>query len=156
MRAFSLVFWIILCQGIGLLGARWTAPEIPTWYHTLTKPSFNPPNWLFGPVWTTLYLLMAIAAWRVMGAPPSSLRTAALTLFGVQLALNLSWSWIFFNRHALWAGFADSLLMWLAIGATTLVFARSSPLAAGLMAPYWAWVSFATLLNGAVARLNPA
>ncbi len=154
MRAFSLVLWIILCQAVGILGARWTAPEIPAWYATLVKPSFNPPGWIFGPVWTFLYLLMAIAAWRVTGSAPSPLRTVALSLFAVQLTLNLAWSWIFFSRHALWAGFADIVLMWLAIGATTIAFARISSMAAGLMMPYWAWVTFATLLNWSIARLN--
>ncbi len=77
MRVASLIFWILLCQAAGLLGARWTVPEIPTWYATLRKPSFQPPNWIFGPVWTTLYLLMAIAAWLITQSPASSLRTVA-------------------------------------------------------------------------------
>lgn len=157
MRAFSLVFLIMLCQGVGLLGAKWTAPQISTWYVTLVKPSFNPPGWIFAPVWTTLYLLMAIAAWQVMGTAPSSPRNLALILFGVQLMLNLAWPWVFFSRHALWAAFAEIILMWIAtIGATIMAFGKMLPIAAALMAPYWAWVSFAALLNGAIARMNPA
>ena len=154
MRWISLVVWLGLCLGVGGLGGRWTAPEIPGWYRSLAKPSFNPPSWVFGPVWTMLYVLMACAAWIISGTVASPLRLGALALFLVQLALNLAWSWIFFHRHALGAALVEVALMWLAIGATTLVFSQSSPLAAWLMAPYWAWVSFAALLNVAVWRLN--
>lgn len=97
MRWVELVFWIVVCEGVGLLGGRWTGPEIGGWYRTLAKPSFNPPGWVFGPVWGTLYLLMAIAAWRVMADRASDLRIAGLGLFVLQLALNLAWSWIFFT-----------------------------------------------------------
>ena len=92
MRVASLVLWILVCQSVGFIGGRWTAPEIRGWYHGLRKPAFNPPSWVFGPVWTTLYLLMAIAAWRVAESAPSPLRTTAMLLFAVQLALNLAWS----------------------------------------------------------------
>ena len=156
MRVASLVLWIFVCQVVGLIGGRWTAPEIRGWYRGLRKPPFNPPNWIFGPVWATLYLLMAIAAWLVAESSPSRLRSIALVLFAVQLALNLAWSWIFFRRHAIRAAFAEIVVMWLAIGATTIIFAPISSAAAWLMAPYWAWVTFASLLNGAIARLNPA
>ncbi len=155
MRWLSLVFWIALCLGVGAVGGRWTAPEIGAWYRTLRKPFFNPPNWIFGPVWTLLYLLMAVAAWIVSQSGPSTLRTAALGLFLAQLALNLAWSWIFFRRHALGGALAEVLLLWLAIGATTLVFARVTPAAGWLLLPYWGWASFASLLNAAIWRLNP-
>ena len=154
MRWISLVFWILGCQAIGLIGARWTAPEIPAWYRGLRKPSFNPPNWLFGPVWTTLYLLMAIAAWRVQHSPPSNLREVALAAFLVQLGLNLLWTWIFFHRHAIRAALSEIVLLWLAIAITTALFAQVDSIAAALMIPYLLWVSFASVLNGAVARLN--
>jgi benzodiazapine receptor len=155
MRWLSLVFWIALCLGVGAVGGRWTAPEIGAWYRTLRKPFFNPPNWIFGPVWTLLYLLMAVAAWLVSQSAPSTLRSAALGLFLAQLALNLAWSWIFFRRHALGGALAEVLLLWLAIGATTLVFARVAPAAGWLLLPYWGWTSFASLLNAAIWRLNP-
>jgi benzodiazapine receptor len=154
VRAFSLVMWIIFCQAVGLLGGRWTAPEIPGWYRGLRKPSFNPPSWVFAPVWTTLYLFMAIAAWQITQSTASPQRTAALALFFFQLALNLAWTWIFFRLHAIRAALVEIALMWIAIGATTVAFALITPPAAGLMAPYWAWVSFATLLNAAIAHLN--
>lgn len=154
MRAFSLVFWVVVCQAVGLMGARWTAPEIPAWYGALIKPSFNPPGWVFGPVWTVLYLLMAIAAWRVGQAAPSGLRTAAIWAFIVQLVLNLAWSWVFFHRHDLRGAFAEILLMWLAIAVTAWLFKRVDTTAAVLMGPYLLWVTFAAVLNGAIARLN--
>jgi benzodiazapine receptor len=156
MRWVELVFWIVVCEGVGLLGGRWTGPEIPGWYRTLAKPSFNPPGWVFGPVWGTLYLLMAIAAWRVMAEQASELRTVGLGLFMLQLALNLAWSWIFFHRHAIGPAAIEVAALWCVIGATTVVFSRVSAGAAWLMAPYWAWVTFASVLNASIWRLNPA
>ncbi|HEY2859290.1 MAG TPA: TspO/MBR family protein [Terracidiphilus sp.] len=154
MRAFLLIFWIALCQAVGLLGGRWTAPEISGWYATLRKPSFNPPSWIFAPVWTTLYLLMAIAAWRIEQTSASPLRTIALSLFAAQLILNLLWSWIFFRRHAIRAALAELIILWVAIAATTAVFGRLDTVAAWLLAPYLAWTAFATVLNASIQRLN--
>lgn len=154
MRAFLLVLLILLCQGVGLLGGRWTAPEIRGWYATLRKPSFNPPPWVFAPVWTTLYLLMAIAAWRVTQAPGSALRGVGLALFGLQLVLNLLWSWIFFRRHAVGAALAELVLLWLTIVATAAVFAQVDEIACWLLTPYLAWTGFAAILNDAIRRLN--
>lgn len=154
MRWIALAVWLLLCFGVAAISGRWTAAEIPGWYATLTRPSFAPPNWVFGPVWTLLYALMAIAAWRVWLAPPSPIKTWALAIFLVQLALNFAWSLIFFRLHAIGAAFVEVVCMWSAILATTLVFARISPLAAWLMTPYLAWVSFASLLNWAYWRLN--
>jgi tryptophan-rich sensory protein len=97
---------------------------------------------------------MAIAAWQVWQAAPSSLRTWGLVLFLAQLGLNFAWSWIFFRHHAIGAALVEVVLLWIAIGAATLVFHRVAPATAWLMAPYWAWVSFATVLNAAFCRLN--
>jgi benzodiazapine receptor len=155
MRGLYLALWVIGCLVVGGLGGRWTAPEIPGWYSTLVKPSFNPPSWIFGPVWTTLYVLMAVAAWLVTRTPESQLRTVALALFGIQLALNLAWSWIFFHKHAIGPAAIEVAVLWCAIGATTIVFSRVSITAAWLMAPYWAWVTFASILNATIWRLNP-
>ena len=155
MRWLSLALWIIGCLAVGSLGGRWTGPEISGWYRTLTKPSFNPPSWVFGPVWTTLYILMAIAAWLVAESPDSPLRTLGLTLFVSQLALNLAWSWIFFRKHALGPAAIEVAVLWGAIGATTILFIPVSTAAAWLMAPYWGWVTFASILNTAIWRLNP-
>ena len=156
MRWIWLVAWLGLCFGVAGVSGSWTAAEIPGWYRTLVRPAIAPPNWVFGPVWTLLYALMAFAAWRVWLAGPSQPRAWGLVLFLVQLGLNFAWSWIFFRHHALGAALAEVVLLWAAIGATTFAFARVSPLAAWLMTPYLAWVTFASLLNGAFWRLNRA
>ena len=154
MRWLQLVVFVLVCEGVGILGGFWTRPEIPRWYRALTKPSFNPPSWIFAPVWTTLYLLMAIAAWLVFNAPDSSARTRGMALFLIQLALNLAWSWIFFRRHAVGAAAVEVAILWCSIGATTLVFSQISATSAWLMSPYWAWVTFASVLNASIWRLN--
>ena len=154
MRWIALVLWITLCFAVAGIGGSWTAGEVKGWYRTLTMPSFAPPNWVFGPVWSVLYALMAVAAWRVWLSAQAQARTWALVLFLLQLALNLAWTWIFFRQHAIGLALIEVLLLWAAIGATTLAFGRVAPLAAWLMAPYLAWVTFATVLNAAFWRLN--
>jgi benzodiazapine receptor len=99
MSWISLLGWLTLCFAVAGISGRWTAKEIPTWYRSLRRPAIAPPNWIFGPVWTLLYALMAIAAWLVSQTPPTSARTLALALFLPQLALNFTWSWIFFHLH---------------------------------------------------------
>ena len=154
MRWASLVVWFGICFAVAGVSSSWTASEISGWYRRLVRPVIAPPNWVFGPVWTLLYALMAIAAWRVWLSAPSPMRTWGLVLFVVQLGLNFAWSWIFFRQHAIGAALAEAVLLWAAIGATTLVFGRVAPVSAWLMAPYWAWVSFATVLNAAFWRVN--
>ena len=154
MRWIALLCWLLLCFAVAGVSGKWTASEVPGWYQTLVRPSIAPPNWVFGPVWTLLYALMAVAAWQVWQSAPSAMRTWGLALFLVQLALNFAWSWIFFRQHAIGAALAEVVLLWVLIGVTTLVFGRVAPVAAWLMAPYWAWVSFASLLNAAYWRLN--
>jgi len=154
MRWIGLLLWMVLCFAVAGMGGRWTAGEVKGWYRTLTRPAIAPPNWVFGPVWTVLYAAMAVAAWRVWLTAPTHARSWALALFLLQLAFNLAWSWIFFRQHALGAALVEVVLLWLAIGATTLAFGRVSPLAAWLMAPYLAWVAFAAALNAAFWRLN--
>jgi tryptophan-rich sensory protein len=150
----GLLFWFALCFAVAGIGGRWTASEVSGWYRTLARPAIAPPSWAFALVWTLLYAFMAIAAWQVTQAAPSTLRAWGLGLFLVQLALNLAWSWIFFHQHAIGLAQAEIVMLWIAIGATTLVFAQVAPAAAWLMAPYWAWVSFAVVLNAAYWRLN--
>ena len=151
-RYGALALFLLLTLGVAAAGGYATAPEISGWYATLAKPSFNPPNWIFGPVWTALYVLMAIAAWRVWRV--ASLSSRPMQLFFVQLAFNLAWSFIFFHAHATGAALIEvaallSLIVW-----TSLSFARRDRIAGWLFAPYIAWVSFATLLNAAIWRLN--
>ncbi len=154
MRWIILLFWLALCFGVAGVSSAWTASEIPNWYRTLVRPAFAPPNWVFAPVWTALYALMAIAAWLVSLTPPSPQRTAALVLFLAQLALNFAWSWIFFHQHAIGCALVEVLGLWVTIGITALLFAPMSPTAAWLMVPYLAWVSFASALNWGFWRLN--
>ena len=155
MRWVHLFLWMTLCFAVAGISGRFTAAEIPGWYRTLDRPSIAPPNWVFAPGWTLLYALMAIAAWQIGQSAASSLRTWALSLFLLQLALNFAWSFIFFRQHALGWALLEVLFLWAVIGATTLTFNRILPSAAWIMAPYWAWVTFATLLNAAFWRVNP-
>ena len=149
-----LVIFIVVCLGAGGLGSVATTPEIDGWYRTLAKPSWNPPDYVFGPVWTALYILMAIAAWLVW--KPAGLKAAALplSLFAVQLLLNVAWSWIFFGLHQTGWAFAELVILWLAIIATMITFFHRSTLAGWLLVPYVAWVSFAGALNFAIWRMN--
>lgn len=143
-----------LCFGVAALGSLATTPQIGGWYQTLRKPSWTPPNWLFGPVWTLLYAMMAVAAWLVWKRQGWGGARSALILFGVQLALNLAWSFIFFAAHRTGAAFAEIVLLWVVILATMIAFARHSKLAAGLMTPYLLWVGYASALNFSIWRLN--
>ena len=127
VRWLVLLFWLLVCFTVGAVGARWNLSEIPGWYRTLVHPWFNPPDSVFGPVWSLLYLLMAVAAWRITLKPPSRIRTLALLLFVVQLGLNLAWSWIFFRQHAIGVALVEILVLWDAIGATTVAFGRIAP-----------------------------
>jgi translocator protein len=137
------------------VGSFATVRAIPTWYKGLAKPSFNPPAWLFGPAWTLLYLLMAVAAWLVwkqgIGAAGVKL---ALAVFLVQLVLNALWSVFFFGLCSPLAGLMDIVALWLAILATIILFFRVSVPAGVLLLPYIGWVTFAALLNAAILRLN--
>jgi benzodiazapine receptor len=143
---------VLVAGGIGSLA---TTKAIPTWYKGLAKPSFNPPDWLFGPAWTLLYLLMAVAAFLVwkqgFGTPGVKL---ALAVFLAQLVLNSLWSILFFGLRSPLAGLVDIVVLWLAILATTVLFFRVSVSAGVLLLPYIAWVTFAALLNAAVYCLN--
>ena len=154
MRWIGLALWLGLCFGVAGVSARWTTVEVSGWYTTLKRPAIAPPNWVFGPVWTLLYALMAVAAWRVWLAAPSGVRSLGLALFVGQLALNFAWSWIFFVRHAIGAALVEVVVLWLAIAATTVAFSQTVTLAGWLMTPYLAWVAFASTLNGAFWRLN--
>jgi len=153
-RWAGLVTFVVLCLGAGGLGAIATTPEIPTWYQDLVKPSWNPPAYLFGPVWTALFVMMAIAGWLVWKPRGFTQAAVPLTLFGSQLVLNVAWSWIFFGAHQPGWAFLEIIVLWLAILATTAEFFRSDKTAGWLMIPYLAWVSFASVLNFTIWRLN--
>lgn len=150
-----LILCIGLCQLSGLLGAFFTTPAIPGWYASLQKPFFNPPNAVFGPVWTVLYALMGAALYLVIRAEgPAVLKRKAVFLFGGQLALNTAWSWLFFGLKNPGLAFADIVLLWGAILASAVYFRRLSKPAFWMFLPYLFWVSFAMLLNFEIWRLN--
>jgi len=151
---FGLIVFLLLCLGAGGLGAIATTPEIRGWYSTLNKPTWNPPAWVFGPVWTTLYLLMAIAGWLVWKSGDRRATVVPLTLFAVQLLLNIAWSWIFFRFHQPGWAVVEIVVLWFTILATAMAFFRRSSVAALLLLPYLAWVSFASVLNFTIWRLN--
>ena len=149
-----LVFWLAVVAAVGAVGSWVTLPQIPGWYAGLAKPWFTPPNAVFGPAWTTLYLMMAVAVWLVGRMPPSSARTAAIALFVVQLACNAIWSPAFFGLQAPRLGLAVIAVLLASLAATIAVFWRISRPAALLLVPYLAWVCYATALNGAIVALN--
>lgn len=147
----GLAAWAALCFGAAAVGARFTPGE---WYAGLAKPAWTPPDWVFGPVWTLLYLFLALAAWQVWRRHGFSGAGGALGLFLVQLFFNALWSWIFFGlKQPGWA-LADLSALWLTALAATLAFWRLEPVAGWLMVPYMAWLSFAGALNFALWRLN--
>lgn len=140
---------------VGGLAGYATSSGVATWYPTLVKPWFNPPAWVFGPVWTLLYLMMGAAAFLVWrrGLDADGVRIA-LAAFAVQLVLNGLWSLLFFGLRSPGPAFVDIFALWLAIGGTTVLFWRVVPAAGLLLLPYWAWVSFAAVLNGSLWSLN--
>ncbi len=147
-----LILFVGICLAVGAVGGWVTADSVKTWYTTINKPSFTPPNWLFGPVWTVLYVLMGVAAWRVWcNSRPAR---GPLMLFAVQLALNLAWSVVFFGAHQIGGVVAVIVALEIAIVATIVAFRRIDGLAALLLVPYALWVAFATVLNIAVWQLN--
>ena len=153
-NAIKLFFSLLLPQIAGGLGAFFTLSSVQTWYLTLNKPSWNPPSWLFGPVWTALYIMMGVAFYLVWRTPPSAARKKALRAFLVQFALNCAWTPIFFEFNQLGGEMVVIVLMWTEILRTIFLFAPFSKTASWLLVPYISWVSFATLLNAAIWWLN--
>ena len=151
----KLITSIVICQLAGVVGSIFTTPAIPTWYATLRKPSFTPPNWVFSPVWITLFVLMGIAAFLVWnkGLSDQKVKTA-LSIFAVQLILNVLWSVMFFGLRSPLAGLIEIAVLWMAILLTILYFFKVSHVAGILLIPYILWVSFAAVLNASIWRLN--
>jgi translocator protein len=147
-RRIALVIFLLLAFTAGFIGSRFMPGD---WYAQLDKPPFNPPNWIFAPVWTALYAIMAVAAWRVW------LRTkvdAAIGLWLAQLVLNTAWSWLFFGRHSLGGGLVEIVALLALIVATTVAFWRRDRTAGWMMLPYVGWVAFASVLNASLWYLN--
>jgi len=150
----ALAIAVTVCFGAAALGSWPTVRGLREWYPSLRKPSWNPPNRVFGPVWTALYLAMAVAAWLVWRSGADV--TVALGLFALQLALNVAWSVVFFGQRNASGAFVVIVGLWLAIAATLIAFGSIDPVAGALFVPYLVWVTFASFLNRAVARLNTA
>jgi translocator protein len=143
-----------ICFSVSAVGSVWTATSVRTWYVRLQKPSFNPPSWVFGPVWSVLYLSMAVSAWLVWRNAGWEGPRVAFMIFLVQLGLNLAWSGLFFGLHNPGLAFLDILALLAAIVATAVAFRSFSEVAFWLMVPYAIWVCFASLLNFEIWRLN--
>lgn len=146
-RYLKLTLCILIPLTIGATAGIATASSIGGWYVTLNKPFFNPPNYLFGPVWSTLYILMGISFFLILQSPNSQFKKKAITIFCIQLCLNFAWSFIFFKFQLIGLALLEIILMWLAILNMILQFKKINKIAAYLQIPYLLWVSFATILN---------
>ncbi|MDE3135241.1 MAG: tryptophan-rich sensory protein [Acidobacteriota bacterium] len=147
-----LTLFFAICFFAAWLGSRFTRPSLAPWYASLAKPFWTPPNWVFGPAWTILFALMAIAGWLVWRQ--TGYLTLPMVLFALQLVLNVAWSWLFFGMQSPAAGMLEIVFLWLAILATTIVFWRLNHVAGWLFVPYLAWVAYAASLNFAIWRMN--
>lgn len=151
----KLILCIGVCQLAGIIGSFYTTDAIPTWYASLNKPSLNPPNWIFGPVWITLYTLMGISlyiVWKKGSETPGV--KSAMVIFFIQLIFNSAWSIIFFGSHNIFGALIVIIILWLLILLTIVFFQRLSNIAAYLLIPYILWVSFASYLNYSIYVLN--
>ena len=153
-QIIGLLGWLLLSFAAAAIGAA-ASVQAASFYQQLVQPSWAPPSSVFGPVWSLLYALMAIAAWLVWREGGWRRQRGVLVLFVLQLAVNALWSWLFFGWHRGALAFADIVLLWLLIAATVIGFWRVRPLAGALLLPYLGWVSFASALNFAVWHLNP-
>ncbi|MBK8329947.1 MAG: tryptophan-rich sensory protein [Bacteroidetes bacterium] len=154
-NGLKLVLSIILCEGVGIISGLLAAPEMKQWLGTLQVPSWNPPSYLFGPVWTLLYFLMGVSFWLIWkSTAPDKQKKYAMIVFFVQLVLNFLWSFIFFNLHSPFFALINILLMLIAISMTMYYFSFISRIASWLLLPYLLWVCFATVLNFSIWSLN--
>ena len=154
-KLLKLLLSIVLCEGVGILGSIFTIPSITTWYFHLNKPEFSPPNWVFGPVWIILYLLMGVSLYLILEKKLKKEKNTLLIVFLVQLFLNFLWSIIFFGMHLpIWA-FVEIAFLWGSIVWLVINFWRFSKSASLILVPYLCWVSFAAILNLTVAIINP-
>jgi tryptophan-rich sensory protein len=153
-QVLKLIVSVILPVLVGGIAGLFTAEAVPGWYATLKQPSFNPPNWIFGPVWTILYLLMGISLFLVWKENHSKERNIAITVFLIQLALNFAWSLIFFHFKMIGLALVEISLLWISILSMLFIFYKIKPAAAYINIPYLLWVAFATVLNASYYILN--
>ncbi len=154
IRWGTLAVCVVGVLAVGTLSGLANVENIEGWYAGLTKPAFNPPNYIFGPVWTALYVLLGVGLYLVIATPESAVRKTALIVFAVQMLLNFSWSYLFFYFKLPGVAFAEILILWVSIAMMIVVFFRVSAAAATLQIPYLLWVSFASVLNGSIWYLN--
>ncbi len=152
----KLIISLALPLGVGAISGIATSNNVDTWFTTINKPAFNPPSWVFAPVWTTLYILMGVAFFLVWksSAPPSANKRTAASFFMLQMALNFLWSFLFFHFHEIGLALLDIILLWCSIILCIIYFRKINKTAALLLLPYLLWVSFATVLNAAIYMLN--
>ncbi|MGA2668921.1 MAG: TspO/MBR family protein [Ignavibacteria bacterium] len=150
----SLIICVVVCLLAGIIGSFFTSKNIPTWYATINKPTFKPPNWIFGPVWTVLYLMMGISLFLVWRQRDTVNISQAVMFFSIQLILNALWSFIFFGMKLLLLGFIEICLLWIFILLSIISFSGISLTASLLLIPYLLWVSYASVLNYFIFKLN--
>ena len=151
---FRLIICIVICIMAGIIGSIFTSRNIPTWYATINKPSFNPPNWVFGPVWTTLYIMMGVSLFLIWRQRDAMSISPAIYFFAIQLILNALWSIIFFGMKLMLVGFIEICTLWIFILLSIISFYGISPVASILLLPYLLWVSYASVLNFSIYKLN--
>lgn len=150
----SLIIFILICLFAEVVGSYLTFTSVKDWYPTVAKPSWTPPSWLFGPVWTTLYILMGISAWMVWKEGGFQQNPFALGIFFIQLAINVLWSGFFFGLQGIGLALINIVILWVLIIAMVITFWQTKQMAGVLNIPYWLWVSYATALNFQIWRMN--
>ena len=150
----SLIVFLIVCLSVSGVGGAITATSVDTWYQALEKPAFNPPDWVFAPVWTALYLFMGVAAWRIWRFRALKTARIALVVFGFQLCLNVGWSFLFFGLQQINFALVEIVILLFVIISNMFLFWRLDRFAGLLFVPYVAWVSYATILNASLSFLN--
>lgn len=151
---FKLIVSLIIPLSVGAVAGMFTSQAVPTWYASLNRPSFSPPNWVFGPVWTSLYILLGISFFLIWKESSSPKRNLAIKIFAIQMLLNFAWSFIFFYFNMIGIALIEIILLWFSIVAMIYLFYKIKPLAAYLNIPYLLWVSFASILNVGYYFLN--
>lgn len=153
-QILKLLTSLVLPLGLGSIAGLFTAKAVPEWFAALNRPSFSPPNWLFGPVWTTLYILLGISLFLIWKQSPGKERNLAIFVFLLQMVLNFAWSFIFFYFNMIGFALIEIILLWISIVIMIVLFYKIKPMAAYINIPYLLWVTFATILNAGYYFLN--
>lgn len=150
----KLIVSLIIPLFVGAVAGMFTSQAVPTWYASLNRPSFSPPNWVFGPMWTSLYILLGFSFFLIWKENPSQQKNLAITVFAIQMLLNFMWNFIFFYFNMIGIALLEIILLWISIAVMIYLFYKLKPFAAYLNIPYLLWVSFATILNAGYYFLN--